>query len=63
MTPSFISLLESGDRDIGGVSYNTVVRIAHALGVEPQDLWPVLPSPLPDEPPETARDRQKGRGA
>jgi transcriptional regulator with XRE-family HTH domain len=41
VTDSFISLIESGKRDIRSVGYQTVVRIAHALGVEPQELFPV----------------------
>ena len=38
---SLISLLESGKRDIQAVAYQTVVRIARALGVEPDELFPV----------------------
>jgi transcriptional regulator with XRE-family HTH domain len=38
---SFISLIESGKRDIRSVGYETVVRIARALGVEPDELFPV----------------------
>lgn len=38
---SFISLIESGKRDIRSVGYETVVRIARALGVEAGDLFPV----------------------
>lgn len=37
---SLISLLESGKRDIHTVAYQTVVRIARALGVEPDELFP-----------------------
>lgn len=48
VTDSFISLIESGKRDIRAVGYETVVRIAHALGVEPEDLWPVDPLPDPE---------------
>ena len=40
---SLISLLEAGKRDIRGVGYERVVRIARALGVEPDILWPVSP--------------------
>jgi transcriptional regulator with XRE-family HTH domain len=40
---SFISLLESGKRDIESVGYAVVVRIARALNVEPHDLFPTLP--------------------
>jgi transcriptional regulator with XRE-family HTH domain len=43
VTDSFISLLESGKRDIDTVGYRTVVRIARALGVEPNELFPVTP--------------------
>lgn len=44
VTDSFISLLESGKREINTVSYETVVRLARALGVEPDELFPVAPS-------------------
>ena len=43
---SFISVVENGQRDIHAVSYATVVRLARALGVEPEELFPV-----PDEVP------------
>jgi len=38
---SFISLLESGKRDIQTTDYATVVRIARALRVTPDELFPV----------------------
>jgi len=38
---SFISLIESGERSIGAVGYETVVLIARALHVEPHELFPV----------------------
>jgi transcriptional regulator with XRE-family HTH domain len=38
---SYISLIESGKRDIRDVGYATVVRIARALGVEPDELFPL----------------------
>ncbi len=41
VTDSFISLIESGKRDIRSVGYETVVRIARALNVEPDELFPV----------------------
>lgn len=41
VTNSFISLLESGKRDIRSVGYETVARIADALNVSPQDLFPL----------------------
>jgi len=41
VTKSFISLLESGKRDIRSVGYETVARIAEALGVSPQELFPL----------------------
>jgi transcriptional regulator with XRE-family HTH domain len=41
VTNSFICLIESGKRDIRLVGYETVVRIAHALGVSPDDLFPL----------------------
>ena len=50
---SFISLIESGKRDIHTAGYQTVVRIARALGVEPEDLWPVEPIPVPPADRET----------
>jgi transcriptional regulator with XRE-family HTH domain len=40
---SFISLLESGKRDIRTTDYATVVRIARALNVTPDELFPVDP--------------------
>jgi transcriptional regulator with XRE-family HTH domain len=41
VTKSYISLLESGQRDIRSVGYETVARIADALGVSPQELFPL----------------------
>ncbi len=38
---SFISLLESGKRDILTTDYGTVVKIARALNVTPDELFPV----------------------
>jgi transcriptional regulator with XRE-family HTH domain len=38
---SFISLLESGKREIRTTDYETVVRIARALNVTPDELFPV----------------------
>ena len=38
---SFISVVENGKRDINAVGYATVVRLARALGVEPEELFPV----------------------
>jgi transcriptional regulator with XRE-family HTH domain len=46
---SFISLLENGERNIQMVAYQTVVRIARALGVEPDDLFPVSELPRPTD--------------
>jgi len=40
---SLISLIESGKRDISGVGYERVVRIARALNVTPEELFPVAP--------------------
>jgi len=34
-------LLESGKRDIRSVGYETVARIADALNVSPEDLFPL----------------------
>jgi transcriptional regulator with XRE-family HTH domain len=42
---SAISRVENGERDIHDMSYDAVVRLARALGVEPLDLWPVPPVP------------------
>jgi transcriptional regulator with XRE-family HTH domain len=50
--PSLISLLESGKREIKTVAYQTVVRLARALGVEPEELFPVA---APDPEPTTGR--------
>ncbi len=41
VTDSFISLLESGKRDIRTTEHVTVVRLARALGVEPDEMWPI----------------------
>jgi len=41
---TFISVVENGKRDIHAVGYATVVRLCRALGVEPEELFPV-----PDE--------------
>lgn len=38
---SFISMLESGKRDICTTDYRTVLRIARALNVTPEELFPV----------------------
>jgi transcriptional regulator with XRE-family HTH domain len=38
---SFISLLESGKRDIETVNYKTVVLLARALNVSPEELFPI----------------------
>jgi transcriptional regulator with XRE-family HTH domain len=48
---SFISLIESGKRDIRSVGYETVVRIARALNVTPDELFPV---PAIDDEPRAA---------
>jgi transcriptional regulator with XRE-family HTH domain len=47
---TFISVVENGKRDIHAVGYATVVRLARALGVEPEELFPV-----PEEPALIAR--------
>jgi transcriptional regulator with XRE-family HTH domain len=41
VSTAFICLLENGKRDIRAVGYQTVVRIAHALHVSPDDLFPL----------------------
>lgn len=38
---STISLIETGKRDVGVVAYETIVRLARALGVEPDELFPI----------------------
>jgi transcriptional regulator with XRE-family HTH domain len=43
---SLISHLEHGRRSIGTVSYRTVVRLARALNVEPEELFPVTDLPV-----------------
>jgi len=40
---SFISLIESGDRDWRGIGYETIVRLAVVLNVAPADLFPIRP--------------------
>lgn len=40
---STISLIESGKREAGVVAYETIVRIALALNVEPDKLFPIAP--------------------
>lgn len=42
-----ISDLEHGR--IQSPSYDKVVKLAHALGLEPSDLWPVDLPPQPDD--------------
>ena len=49
---TFISVVENGKRDIHAVGYATVVRLARALGVEPEELFPV-----PDEPALVTREK------
>ncbi len=39
--PSTISLLENDKRNYGTVAYEDIVRIARALNVEPEELFPV----------------------
>jgi len=59
---SSISLVESGKRDIRSMSYESVFRIAYALGVSGADvvtLWPVAPlapPSVPTPPTPEARD-------
>lgn len=40
---SAISRLESGERNIHTMTYDSVVRLARALGVTAEELWPVPP--------------------
>jgi transcriptional regulator with XRE-family HTH domain len=42
---SLISLLELDKRNYRRVAYETVVQIARALNVEPQELFPIPDSP------------------
>lgn len=51
---STISLIESDKRDYGQVGYADIVRLARALGVDPELLFPV---------PATAETREAGRNA
>jgi len=46
---SAISRIENGERDIHSMSYDSVVRLARALGVEAEELWPVLPLPAANQ--------------
>jgi len=48
---SFISLIESGKRDIRTCGYEAVTRIALALNVRPDELFPIA---LPDDAKRTA---------
>jgi transcriptional regulator with XRE-family HTH domain len=45
---SFISMLENGKRDIRTTEYRTVVRLARALNVTPEELFPIPPQDEPD---------------
>lgn len=56
VTNSFISMLESGKRDIRTTEYATVVRIARALHVTSDELFPVDAVDVPElaEAPRTA---------
>jgi transcriptional regulator with XRE-family HTH domain len=45
VTDAFICMLESGRRKILNTPYKTVVRIARALHVEPDELFPVEDAP------------------
>lgn len=49
---SAISRVENGERDIHSMSYDSVVRLARALGVEAEELWPVPPLPAITQPTE-----------
>jgi transcriptional regulator with XRE-family HTH domain len=55
---SFISLLERGKRDFRNVGYETVIRIASALGVDPELLFPVDQKTARPKPPRKARTRR-----
>lgn len=39
---SMISMLENGKRDIGTVNYEAVARIAHALNLTTEELFPIV---------------------
>jgi transcriptional regulator with XRE-family HTH domain len=45
---SLISHIEGGRRSISSVAYETVVRMARALNVEPEELFPVADLPQRD---------------
>jgi transcriptional regulator with XRE-family HTH domain len=49
---SFISMLENGKRDIRTTEYRTVVRLARALNVTPEELFPIPPQEEPDRDPK-----------
>lgn len=38
---SAVSLIENGKREIGSMQYQSVVRLARALNVEPDELFPI----------------------
>jgi transcriptional regulator with XRE-family HTH domain len=42
---SAISRLESGDRNLRGTDYDTVVRLATALHLDPDELFTVVEAP------------------
>jgi transcriptional regulator with XRE-family HTH domain len=57
VTNSFISKIETGEHDIRLVSYVTVVRLAKALNIEPDELLmlSIPPTPQPIETPTPKR--------
>src|SRR5665213_4263873 len=53
--PSTISLIENDKRAYGAVAYQDIVRLARALNVEPQELFPVDDAPVREGAPGSDR--------
>lgn len=49
VTNSFISLIEAGKRDLAEVNYSTVVRLAEALHLAPDELLRLTQRAAPDQ--------------
>jgi transcriptional regulator with XRE-family HTH domain len=59
---STISVVETGYRDYGTVSYRDVIRLALVLGCDPQLLFPItLEDDGPTESPADATDAKEDR--
>lgn len=59
---STISLLENDKRAYGTVAYQDIVRIARALNVEPQELFPINDIATDDVAPASASDGDRRTG-